>query len=153
MTLFLTTAKSEGRNFLKQDDVLAACLVVTAKDSTVPTSNNATEHDPEPADSSYIIAIYFSSTFFNIIFSLLSDCPHDRLPRGNRFEFSLSIRSYTEAPCPPLNSVLEFHYLTTQGTLFNLQSYYLIALTLFFRIRISNIRTYIEYHKHASLLH
>lgn len=63
LTLFFTTAKSEARNFSKQDDALAVCQVVTAKHSTVPTSKHATEHDPEPADSSHIIAIYFPRTF------------------------------------------------------------------------------------------
>jgi hypothetical protein len=95
LTLFFTTAKSERRNFSKQDDALAVCLVVTAKDSTVPKPKNATEHDHEPTDSSYIIVIYFPGTFFNIIFSLLPDCPHDRFPRGNWVEFSVYILSYT----------------------------------------------------------
>jgi len=59
LTLFFTTAKSARRHFSKQDDVLAVYLVVTANDSTVPKPKHATEHDHEPADSSYIIAIYF----------------------------------------------------------------------------------------------
>jgi len=92
---FLYHRKSERRNFSKQDDALAVCLVVTAKDSTVPKPKHATEHDLQLADSSYIIAIYFRRTFFNIISSLLPDCPYDRFPKGNWFQFSVYILSYT----------------------------------------------------------